>query len=142
MNNLVKDNSKDNNGQNDSEDQQQAAALVASCLLVPRGLSVFNVSLARIFSDIFHSVSDRAQLLPLLVHNLRYLSEEDVQVTDTLLNIADLFLTLNNESFLEVDLVLRCEYDALFLLLKLLQLCLGWSALRALAFLCRTSGGN
>jgi len=85
--------------------------------LVPRGLSVLNVSLLRVFSDTFHSVRERVKLLSLFVH---YLSEENVQVANALLNVANLLLTLNDKSFLEVDFILRCEYNALFLLLQLL----------------------
>lgn len=83
-------------------------------------MSVLNVSLLRVFSDTFHSVRERVKLLSLFVHNLRYLSEENVQVANALLYVANLLLTLDDKSFLEVDFVLRCKYNALFLLLQLL----------------------
>jgi hypothetical protein len=48
---------------------------------------------------------------------LRHLSKENVQIAYTLLNVANLLLALDNESFLEVDFVLRRKLRDLFLLL-------------------------
>ena len=47
--------------------------------------------------------------------------EQHVQVADTLLDVADLLLALDDESLLEVDLVLR-GHGGEFLLLLLLEL--------------------
>jgi hypothetical protein len=40
---------------------------------------------------------------------LRNLAEQNVEVTDTLLNVPNLLLALDDESFLEVYLILGCQ---------------------------------
>lgn len=67
-------------------------------------------------------LSDPRQLLALLGDDLCDLLEEHVEVADALLDVADLFLTLRDQSVLKVNLVLRGQPQ--FLLHLLLQLLL------------------
>lgn len=104
--NLTNNDRQHDYSHDDGEDQQQTTALVAGCLLVPRCLPVFDVGLPSIGVNVFHVVGNVIQLLPLLVDNLCDLSEQHVEIANTLLNIANLFLALDDERLLEVHLVL------------------------------------
>jgi hypothetical protein len=80
-------------------------------------LSILDVSLSRVVADILHVIRNGSKLLALLIDDLRDLSEEHVQVADTLLDIADLLLALNDKGLLEVNLVLLRKLRNLLLLL-------------------------
>lgn len=80
-------------------------------------MSILNVSLSRVVADILHVICNGSKLLALLIDDLRDLSEEHVQVADTLLDIANLLLALNDKGLLEVNLVLLRKLRNLLLLL-------------------------
>lgn len=103
---LVQNNRKNDDGQNDCKNQHEAATLVAGRFLVPRRLSELDLGAAGIVAHVFYVVRDRCELLTLFRHNLRHLSEQDVEITDTCFDIPNLLLTLDDERFLEVHLVL------------------------------------
>lgn len=113
----AQDNGQNHNGENDCQDEEQAAALVPRGLLVPRRLPRFHVCLPRVVVDVFYIVGNGADADVLLVDDLGHLPEQDVEVPDTLLDIADLFFPLDDERFLEVDLVLWGKLRQLVLLL-------------------------
>lgn len=115
--NDCKDNNREYNGEND----EQAATLVTGCLLISCCLSVFDVRLPGIGMYVLDIVGNRRQLLALLVHNLRNLTEQHVEIPYALLNVSDLLLAFDDQGFLEVDLVLGrhlrlCEFLSLELL--------------------------
>lgn len=59
------------------------------------------------------------ELLSLFMYHMRHISEQLIEFADRLLDIANLRLALDDQGFLEVDLVLRCQ-SQLLLLLQLL----------------------
>ena len=59
---------------------------------------------------------DDIELGPLLMHHVCDITKQLVELADRLLDIADLGLALDDEGFLEVDLVLVCEAQLLLLL--------------------------
>lgn len=140
---LVQENCEKYNGENDGEDNEQTAALVPGGLLVPGSLGQLNHGAAGIISGDLYVVCDGVELLPLLAHDLRYLAEEHVEVANALLDVADLFLSFDNERLLEVDLVLRGKTRELLLLLLLLQMAgvaLVGARLGLVGSSCRTDG--
>jgi TRAP-type mannitol/chloroaromatic compound transport system permease large subunit len=70
----------------------------------------------------FHVLLDDIELSTLLMHHVRHIAEQLVQLTDRLLDVADLGLALDDELFLEVDVVLVRQTELLLLLLLLLEL--------------------
>lgn len=108
------------NRQNDAQNQQQATTLVARGLLIPCRLSSLPISLHGVLVCSFHVVCESHDAGILLCHDVRNLGEEHVQVTDALLDIADFFLPLDNEAFLEIHLVLRRQLRQFLLLKELL----------------------
>lgn len=78
---------------------------------------------ARIRAHALDVLADDVELLALLVHHMGDVAEQLVELAHRLLDIADLGLTLDDERFLEVDLVLRRQAQ-LVLLLELLLLLL------------------
>lgn len=54
----------------------------------------------------FHVLLDDIELSTLLMHHVRHIAEQFVQLTDRLLDVADLGLALDDELFLKVDVVL------------------------------------
>jgi len=68
----------------------------------------------------FNVFLNDVELGALLVDHVRDVAEQLVELADRLLDIADLRLALDDEGFLEVDLVLVSEAELLLLLLLLL----------------------
>jgi hypothetical protein len=76
-------------------------------------------SLAGVMRDL-DILFNNVQLRALLMHHVRDISEQLVQLSHALLDVADLGFALDDEGFLEVDLVLVGEAK-LFLLLLLVS---------------------
>ena len=62
--------------------------------------------MSRIHGHILHVAINRIKLRALLMHNMRNVPEELVQLPNTRLDISDLGLPLDNQRFLEIHLVL------------------------------------
>ncbi|KAK5634211.1 hypothetical protein RRF57_009925 [Xylaria bambusicola] len=116
--------------QDDGQNEKQAASFAPGVLLKPRGAPQLVIGTTGIVPHVDGVGLYRLELLALLSHDLRNLLEEDIQVTDALLNMPNLVLAFSDEGILEVDLVLRGQMD-LFLLLQL----------KLLAMLPRDAGG-
>lgn len=93
--------------------------------MIPIGAPQLHIGLPCIPRHVLHVPTDRIQLRALLVHNMRHVAEQLVQLADTGLDIPDLSLSLDDQRFLKIDLVLRSEVE-LFLLLLLELLLLLW----------------
>jgi len=87
--------------------------IVASLLEIDVGATT------RVVRD-FNVFLNDVELGALLVDHVRDVAEQLVELADRLLDIADLRLALDDEGFLEVDLVLVSEAELLLLLLLLL----------------------
>ena len=59
-----------------------------------------------VVSCVLNNVYDDVQLLSLLMNHVRNIAIQLVQLANTLLDVADLALTLDNERLLEVDFLL------------------------------------
>ena len=70
----------------------------------------------RIRRHILHVATNRVELAPLLVHNVRHVPEELVQLADALLNVPNLRFPLHDQRLLEIDFVLRGETELVLLL--------------------------
>ena len=106
---LSEEDCQQHNCQDYAENEHQAEALVASRLLVPRSLAILDVCLAGVISNILDIVCNRPQLLALFCDNVRNLTEKHVQVANTLLDIADFLLSLDDKSLVKVHLILGCQ---------------------------------
>ena len=60
----------------------------------------------RVRSHILHIPAYRIQLSSLLMHNMRHISEQFIQLSNALLDVSDFRLSLDNQRFLEIDFVL------------------------------------
>lgn len=78
------------------------------------------IRIPRIIPRLRDILADHIQIRALLVHHVRHIAEQLVQLADTLLDIPDFGLALDDEGFLEVDLGLVCQCRLLLLLLELL----------------------
>jgi hypothetical protein len=65
------------------------------------------VSPSCVIPDIFNMVCHQIQRLSLLVHHMRHVAEQLIELRDRLFNVPDLRFTLDDQRFLEVDLILR-----------------------------------
>ena len=70
----------------------------------------------RIRRHILHIPTNRVQLGPLLVHNVRHVPEQLIQLPDALLDIPNLRLPLHDQRVLEIDFVLRGETELVLFL--------------------------
>lgn len=115
----IHENCQKHNGQDDQHYNHQAAALVTGRLLILCGLSVLDVRLPCVLTCVLDVVLNSVERLALFTHNLCHLSEQNVEVAHTLLNIANLLLALDDKGLLEIDLVLVSQLGLLNLLLLL-----------------------
>lgn len=90
---------------------------------MPAGRCQLDMGAARIRAHTLDVLADDVELFALLVHHMGDVAEQLVELAHRLLDIADLGLALDDERFLEVDLVLRRQAQ-LVLLLELLLLLL------------------
>lgn len=106
---LVQDDSKDNDDQDNGQDKQQNARLAPSTLLVVASLLKVYMRASRRIVRRLNILLDDIELGPLLMHHVSDITKQLVELADRLLDIADLGLALDDEGFLEVDLVLVRE---------------------------------
>lgn len=139
---LVENNGENDNGQDDGQDEQQAAALITGSLLISCCLTVLDFGLPGVVAHVLHVVGNRVELFALFADNLRHLSEEHVQIADALLDVADLLFALDDESLLEVDLVLVRNLRHLLLALQLLQRGARLPTIMPFGFLGGAGGGD
>ena len=79
----------------------------------------------RIRSHILYIPTNRIELPPLLMHNVRHVPKQFIQLANTLLDIPNLRLPLHNQRVLEIDFILRRQTELVLLLdLRLLLLLL------------------
>ena len=95
-------------GEYNGEYNQQTASLSSRALLIPIRTPQFQIRMPRIRSHVLHIACDRIQLSTLLMYNMRYISEQLIQLSNTLLNIPYLRLSFYYKGVLEVDFILRC----------------------------------
>ena len=116
----------DHDGQNNDQQHhrqydQQAKRLAPRILLIPIRTPQLEIRAPRVRRRVAHIHLDRVQHGALLVHNVRHVPEQLVQLPDALLDVPNLAFSLDDERFLEVDFVLRCKAQlVLFLYLLLL----------------------
>ena len=140
----AQDDGQNDNRQDHSQDDQQATGLIPGRLLMPRCGPKFRVRTPGVIPHALDILADYVQLLALLVHHVRHVPEELVQLSHALLNVSDLALALNDQALLEVDLVLRSEAQLFLFLLELLRarsLARGRSSAAAGVFESCASGG-
>jgi hypothetical protein len=103
---LVQDDSKDNDHQNNGEDKQQNTRLTpCAFLVVTRLLQVCVCTYRRIVRRLDILLND-IKLRSLLMHHMRDITEQLIELADRLLDVADLRFALDDHGLLKVDLVL------------------------------------
>lgn len=98
--------SKYNNNEYHRQYQQQTTRFIPRRFLVPTRAPQLHIRLPRIPPHILHIGIDGIQLIPLLSNNMRHVSEQLVQLADTLLDVPDLGFPFYDEGFLEIDFIL------------------------------------
>lgn len=88
---------------------------------MPAGCGEFDMGAAGVGAHALDVLADNIELLALLMYHVGDVTEQLVQLANRLFDVADLGLALDDERFLEIDLILRCEAQ-LLLLLELLLL--------------------
>jgi len=87
---------------------------------VPARLAQLDVGTPCFICHVLDVLGDEVQLASLLMHDMRDIPEQLVQLAHALLDVSYLSLALDDQRLLEVDLILVCESRLLELLLLLL----------------------
>ena len=95
------------NNKDDGKNHQQTARLPPRTLLIPTRTSQLYICVLRIHCHILYVPAYRIELPSLLMHNMRHIPEQLVQLSDALLNIPDLRFPLHDQRVLEIYFVLR-----------------------------------
>ena len=106
---LVEKDSQKDNDQHKGQDQQQDTSLAPRALLVITRLLEVDVRTARGIVRHLDVLLDDVELGALLVHHVRDVAEELVELADGLFDVADLRFAFDDELLLEIHLVLRCQ---------------------------------
>lgn len=122
LSHLAQHNRKDNNGKDHRQYEQQTTSLIPRIPLMSRRRPELSIRPPRIRINPLHILRNDIQLLSLLMHHVRHVPEQLVQLAHRLLDVPDLRLALDDQRLLEVDFVLRREAQLLLLLLLLLSL--------------------
>jgi hypothetical protein len=113
----IQGNGQEGNAKDNRQNQQQDAGLTPRALLVvARLLQIHMCTLRRIVRD-FDVFLNNIQLCTLLMHHVSNITEQLVQLSNTLLDVAYLGLALDDERLLEIDFILICQPQLLLLLL-------------------------
>lgn len=116
---LSKNDSKNDDSQNDSKNHKQAACPVACILLVPTGATQLGVRASCILGYVLDVLADDVKLATLLMNDMCDVTEQLVQFTNALLDVADLCFPFDDKTFLEIHLMLVCQARLLLQLLLL-----------------------
>jgi hypothetical protein len=115
---LVQRDRQDDDDQNYGQDEQQDASLTPRTLLVVTRLLEVDMGTPRRVVCNLHVLFDDIELRSLLMHHMRNIAEQLVELAHALLDIPDLGLALDDHVLLKVDLFL-VRQPQLFLLLLL-----------------------
>jgi hypothetical protein len=98
-----KNNCQYDHSQHKGQDNQQAARLPSRTPLMPASCPKLLIRILRVIPRLRHVFRDDVQTLALLMHHMRHIPEQLVQLSHRLLDVAYLRFSLDDQGLVEVD---------------------------------------